>query len=631
MDAKPLSIGKILSERQRFVVPIYQRTYSWTVRDQLEPLFGQIESKATELIDDGKVAFPHYMGALLLIPEGEAVFGRIQPFNIIDGQQRLTTFHICFAALRDLAVEYGFSDIAEQLADLVLHSDSVPMQNRVIERYKLQPSAYDQSLFHDLIDMRRAEIRQKHAEHFYKNGNLRGPEPAPLAAYWFIWTEAEGFITQDAKLADRSLYDASDLRKRLVALSTVLFEHFRLIVITMAKEDDAQVIFETLNSGGKPLAAMDLVRNDVFHRAQRKGEDQATLMERHWSVFETPFWKQEQTQGRIKKPRIDFFLAHVLSAESGKVVALGELYAEYKLFVASREFPSVAAEVSTLSAHAPTYRALIEPPATGALARLSRRLNTFDVSTAYPLIFVIAASDADEEVKDRLYDLVASYIIRRALCYLTAKNYNNVFAEVTSYLKVHGFTEAAFAAVFAAKTANEASRYPSDADLHRAILTRPQYGWIPQHRIKLLLEELEFASRDKFNINGTLQDGLQVEHVLPQKWQTFWPLPNEQTAPADLVSGVDEASRLFIERRQAAVHTLGNLTLLTPPGNALASNASFTEKQPRLVESLLKMNTAIAESQAWNEAEIEARGERLADLATRLWPAPLSAEADGAR
>jgi uncharacterized protein with ParB-like and HNH nuclease domain len=90
------------------------------------------------------------------------------------------------------------------------------------------------------------------------------------------------------------------------------------------------VIFETLNSGGKPLAAMDLVRNDVFHRANRRNEDQAALLEKHWSVFEQPFWKQEQTQGRIKKPRIDFFLGHVLAAEQGKVVALGELFSEYK-------------------------------------------------------------------------------------------------------------------------------------------------------------------------------------------------------------------------------------------------------------------------------------------------------------
>src|SRR5438067_469516 len=150
MDAKPLSIGKILSERQRFVVPIYQRTYSWTIKRQLDPFLEQVEAKATDRLNGSRSAFSHYMGALLVIPEGAA--------------------------------------------------------------------------------------------------------------------------------------DATEQARRLLALSTALFEDFRLIVITLSKEDDAQVIFQTLNSGGEPLAAMDLVRNDVFHRASRRNEDVEKLMEERWSV-----------------------------------------------------------------------------------------------------------------------------------------------------------------------------------------------------------------------------------------------------------------------------------------------------------------------------------------------------------
>jgi uncharacterized protein with ParB-like and HNH nuclease domain len=77
MEAKPLSIGSILRERQRFVVPIYQRTYAWTVKKQLDSFFEQVEAKATERFGGGRSAFSHYMGALLVIPEGEAVFGRV--------------------------------------------------------------------------------------------------------------------------------------------------------------------------------------------------------------------------------------------------------------------------------------------------------------------------------------------------------------------------------------------------------------------------------------------------------------------------------------------------------------------------------------------------------------------------
>ena len=89
--------------------------------------------------------------------------------------------------------------------------------------------------------------------------------------------------------------------------------------------------------------------------------------------------------------------------------------------------------------------------------------------------------------------------------------------------QAHGVTEDAFFAVMESKKAADTSRFPSDSEFASAIRTRPQYGWIPQHRLKLILEELEFAMRDRFNIQGTLQDGLTIEHVMPQNWPMHWP------------------------------------------------------------------------------------------------------------
>jgi hypothetical protein len=196
MKAEPLAVGKILSERQRFVVPIYQRTYSWTVKEQLAPLFAQLLDKAEERLSGGKVSFSHYMGALLVIPDADPVFGRIQTFNIVDGQQRLTTFHLLYAALRDIAREHEFSGIAQQISDLLLHGDQVPMLDRANERYKLQPTRYDRPLFRNLIDLDWKTIQEKYAEHFYKNGSIReGTAPLPIKAYWFFWDAAEEFIT----------------------------------------------------------------------------------------------------------------------------------------------------------------------------------------------------------------------------------------------------------------------------------------------------------------------------------------------------------------------------------------------------------------------------------------------------
>lgn len=563
MDAKPLPIGKIMSERQRFIVPIYQRTYTWTIREQLDPFFFQMRDKAVEFLTTGKVAFSHYMGALLLIPEGSPVFGKIQVFNVVDGQQRLSTFHLCFAALRDIARDYNFPDIAKNISDLILHSAEVPMEAPEIERYKLEPTAYDRELFRDIIDLSWQDLMAKYPDHFYRNGNLKNTTPKPLAAFWHFWKLAEEFMISVDNDDDVEVTDEYK-RRRLLALSTVLFEHFRLIVITLDKDDDAQVIFQTLNSGGKPLAAMDLVRNDLFHRAIKRGENQDHLMKKHWITFEQEFWKQEQTQGRIKKPRIDFFLSHVLAAEQGTIISLGELYSEYKSFVARSAFENTTAEMETLTKYVPTYKALIEPPAVGPLARLARRLNTFDVSTAYPLIFVIGSSNADDAQKERLYDLVASYVIRRALCSLNPKNYNKVFVDVAAYLRTNGVGVAQLAAAFGQKT-GDTGRFPTDEELATAIKINPQYTDLPQNRLRLILEEIEFASRDKFNVDGTLQSGLSIEHVLPQGWEREWPLEDGRLVGSVTSVPFDEMTRTLIENRKTFVHRLGNLTLLTLP------------------------------------------------------------------
>jgi Protein of unknown function (DUF1524)/Protein of unknown function DUF262 len=479
---------------------------------------------------------------------------------------------------------------------------------------KLQPTAYDRTLFRTLIDLDRESIRSKNPDSFYKKGTLReGDAPLPLRAWWFFRDSAEQFVTDGAA-------DAAEQEHRLLALSTALFEDFRLIVITLAKDDDAQVIFQTLNSGGEPLAAMDLVRNDVFHRASRRGEDVEKLMEERWSVFEQPFWKQNDTQGRITKPRIDFFLAHSLTAQQGKDVSLSELYAEYKSFVAARQFASAAEELRSLTRYVPTYRVLVEPSGHTGLTRLARRLSVFDVSTAYPLVFVIAASEGVDENKDDAYALIASYVVRRALCSLTPKNYNKVFSRVAGILSVKGISAENLSDEFATLE-GDTVRFPTDTDLRIAIDKNRQYGAMPQSRLRWILQELELASRDKFDETAGLRDDLQIEHVLPDEWTEYWPLPDKRNAPKDLVTGVDESMRTAIHAREAAKHTLGNLSLLTPARNPQLGKLGFDKKRERLRGSLLKLNQEIASKDGWDETAITQRAIRLSDLAVSLWPA----------
>ena len=614
MDARPLNIVTVLQDPKRFVVPVYQRTYEWTVDKQIEPFFAQVEAKAEQRLAGNVPQLPHYMGALLLMPRGTHAFGTLPVFDVVDGQQRLTTFQIFLAALKDLASSLGHEAIADQIKPYILNTAQALMRDERVERYKLHTTAYDRALFRDLVDKTQADLRANYDQFFFQNGNIRKNDaPKPLRAFWFLRDEAEAFVTSA---------EGADAVTKLGALAAALLEDMRVIVITLGAEDDAQVIFETLNSGGEPLAAMDLVRNDVFHRAVRQGEDVEQLMDERWRTFEAPFWKEEVSQGRLSKPRIDFFLAHTLAAETGKEILLSELYARYKAHVADKRFTSVDAELQALLHHAPTYRALAQPSGDGALAKLARRLQAFDVSTAFPLVFVIAASEAPEEVKATLYDLIASYVIRRALCEgMSGKNYNNTFIRVAGQLRANGVSGSSFAGAFF-ENDKPTVRFPSDAELTTAISKHRQYGRLTAPRLKWILSELEFASRTEFDETTGLQDNLSIEHVLPEQWSTHWPLSGGTNAPEDKRSGLSNDQLLEIEQRDTVKHTLGNLTLLTPPANLEGLNYAFARKKERLSTSLLRLNQDIAQQEQWNEAAIEERGGRLAKLAVTVWPSP---------
>lgn len=241
------------------------------------------------------------------------------------------------------------------------------------------------------------------------------------------------------------------------------------------------------------------------------------------------------------------------------------------------------------------------------------------MSTAYPLVFVIAASAATDEDKDQAYALIASYVVRRALCGLTSKNYNKMFSRLAGVLSAKGISPANLSDEFAALE-GDTVRFPKDSDLRTAIEKYRQYGSIPQNRLRWILQELELVSRDKFDETAGLRDDLQIEHILPYEWTEYWPLRDGRTAPQDLVTDVDERMRTAIQEREAAKHTLGNLSLLTPARNPQLGKLGFDKKQERLRGSLLKLNQEIAAEPEWDEEAIKRRARRLAQLAVSLWP-----------
>lgn len=242
--------------------------------------------------------------------------------------------------------------------------------------------------------------------------------------------------------------------------------------------------------------------------------------------------------------------------------------------------------------------------------------------TAYPLVFALNAATSDEQVREAVYRLIESYVVRRAICGLTPKNYNTIFLRLATIARESWGSIEALRAAFA-EYSGPSNLFPSDQDLRQAFATRTAYDGIHRPRLWYILRELEFASRDEYNEVEGLKPDLEIEHVLPQTWHEHWPLPDDSNAPPDLIFGLSDMQRALVERRQALIHTLGNLTLLTKPANLEVLNYAFDpEKKARLRASLLRINQDVAAEPHWDEEAIVRRAQRLAEFAIKIWPAP---------
>ncbi len=236
-------------------------------------------------------------------------------------------------------------------------------------------------------------------------------------------------------------------------------------------------------------------------------------------------------------------------------------------------------------------------------------------------------------------EILLSFIVRRAICNLTPKNYNKLFLATVTDLNEHGWGVAQLTSFFQRQTAGSA-RWPRDDEFQRHWTSAPTYTQLGPARSRAVLEELKKAKRTRFHETDTLKSGLTVEHVLPERWTTNWsmedgtrPTPTGVNQAAYSVNE-DDSSLGRIVRRNRLKHNIGNLTLLTQPMNSAQSNSSWPEKRALMQDpgrgSLLVLNKEINAAEAWDEAAIEARSVALFGPAASIWPYEAAARGLGA-
>jgi hypothetical protein len=248
---------------------------------------------------------------------------------------------------------------------------------------------------------------------------------------------------------------------------------------------------------------------------------------------------------------------------------------------------------------------------------------------------MISSSPISDDAKSEMFGDLVSYLVRRAVCGLTQKNYNNVFLTTLRQLYSAGVTPAALRGILGGLT-GEASRWPQDGEFRAACISAPLYpGRLETPKIRALLTELEAQLRVTIRSEEPIPPDLSqldVDHIMPRSWFAHWSLPDGTGATSHEASEIGllpltgkepTARQEMIANRQAAIATLGNLTLLDLGVNREAQNYAFANKRDLLIANTnLRLNIPLISMQSWDETAIANRGKTLADAALKIWPGP---------
>ena len=653
MKAGPVEIGTLLQNRNRYCVPIYQRNYVWNREKQWEPFWQDIRTKAIERLAGRDRRFSHFMGAVVLESRAKPSVKQVPSFQVVDGQQRLTTFLLFLTAARHYAQAIGHETTEGNIKRYVLNSDPHLMEDADVEIYKVWPTQSNRQLFVDIVSSEnRAALKKAYGDHWYAKAQRDQVKeytstPSMLRAYGYFYDRIRHSVEtddlhddlveapdMDDQAATQASDDATPKELKLDAIWQSLLEEFKIVEIVLDEGDDAQVIFETLNDRGEPLLAADLVRKNIFQRADARGEDAEALFKKHWKPFEHSFWSQMEKQGRYKKQRVEFFIANFIAGKIAGEVTISKLFSEYKSFLRPTRgssvprYASVQAEIQDLEAYGSIYREIIERSSGSPLAVMSTRLRAWDVTTINPLLLRLWASDMDDEEKQKSLDLLLSLIVRRAVCGLTGKNYNNLFLNVIGDLEKKGWSYNNLRSYLLSLT-SESGRFPQDAEFENAVLSKPLYNTLGSARVRTLLSEIELAKRGKKQEHQLLPDTLTVEHILPQAWRAHWPMSDDPQpsdsdhSQAQFAVLEDDTAVGRIVKRNRIKQTLGNLTLVTQSFNSGVSNLAFEVKRQEFEDqSILMLTKDFVKKPIWDEDEIAGRGKLLFDHASRIWGAP---------
>ncbi|ALA59733.1 GmrSD restriction endonuclease domain-containing protein [Nitrospira moscoviensis] len=609
METQVLTPQKIFLHPQRLVVPLFQRPYVWNEENQWEPLWDDVVRVAERVLRSPlDKQHPHFLGAVVL-QQVQKPAGRMQERTIIDGQQRLTTLQLLLDALH--AELHLAKAQAPALRIEPLVENAAPFCSRPEDRFKVWPTNRDRPAFNEVMGAK-PPIN-------YDAMTLKGER----------MVQAHRFFSEKAR---EWLSEAGDdgVEGRAAAIETTVRELLQLVVIDLAVDENAQEIFETLNARGAQLTAADLIKNLVFQRLLEKGTNVEEAYQTQWKEFETGFWESEVNVGRLRYPRSSVFFNHWLTARTGEEVVAREVFDRFKRYADHDAGAPMSDVLGHIHAASQVYKQFIAKSETynGPIDRVGLfgyRTSVQESEVVKPLILCLLDPQLPKVPESQLFkvlNVVESWMVRRMLVRATTKNYNQVIAEVILQLKGENRLKAGeVIEQYLAKQSSGSRYWPDDNELREELGVLLAYKRLRRGRLRMVLEAIEDHLRGwkegEQGLGGerVARGQFVIEHIMPRKWQSHWPLEN----------GAHEDSE-----RDALVHTLGNLTLLTGRLNSKVSNGPWAGsdgkghgiKEHDVLFLNRKVLSIAGRRSEWNDEAIRERTQEVIQVIIEIWPVP---------
>jgi uncharacterized protein with ParB-like and HNH nuclease domain/predicted transport protein len=471
MKATSANLLSIIKGPKQFIIPIYQRTYSWLL-PQCNKLFNDILKISSSESMQG-----HFIGSVVYFQESIHTVSDVSKLLVIDGQQRLTTVTLIVIAL------------AEFIKDNNIEIDTTFTK---LQNYYLLNAEEDSELRYKLLLTKRDKDTLINL--------IKGIEP----------TEEHSL-----RLAENYKFFKSKISKENVV--DVYNGILRLFIVDVALEkdkDNPQLIFESMNSTGLDLSQADLIRNYIL-----MGQDiklQTELYEKYW-------FPMEQSYGNEYTTRFNWFIRDYLSVKTGAIPTINKVYEDFKTYVQSEKAPySITDVVQDIFKYSSYYvKMVLRKEKDSELRKLFSNILKLKVDVSYPFLLPVYNDYANEiitiEELKKIIKLVENYVFRRAICGIPTNSLNKTFATLYKSIDKSQYLESLKAAF---QLMENYKRFPNNTEFEREITSKDVYNFRSRN---YLLHCLENYNRKEI-INT---DDYTIEHIMPQnpklsvKWQNM--------------------------------------------------------------------------------------------------------------